>query len=261
MKGICNFLILFLASVFAASAQSTGDSERLHRFEVEWLVAGLNVDEQWQLRFLSRRMNFEPSDSDEVRSRNAAVAALIDTPLSPTEIKVRIIGTINLLTNDPTKNRSFQFLDTFNKKGGRWRVIASSISPAPPAFGTAGPMPIEVELRRLENEWAGALVTNERSVFERIIAPEFVSTSVTGLVIRRDAWIKAWTNEGVKGVENVEMMVNVVSPDLAIVTGINATIRLDPFGKDLAIGDRFTHTWLRRDGRWNLVAAHATRLK
>jgi hypothetical protein len=262
MKGISIFVVLFFVPLFAA-AQGTAEAERFRRFEREWLTADLNSDDSWRQRFLAGRLGFGPADARTTDARAEQVRSILDPALSANEMKVRITGTISLLTNDTAKNRSFQFLDTFNKKNGRWQVIASSISPAgsPEEPAVPDPKKIEAELIRLENEWRQVDVANDRSVFDRLIAREFVGTSITGVLRRRDEWIKAWEFEKVQRAENKEMAVNVLSPDLAIATGVDITTKLDAGGNEVVHRDRFTDTWVRRESRWQVVAAHVTRLK
>ncbi|MFY1005200.1 hypothetical protein ACNF5F_27700, partial [Escherichia coli] len=78
------------------------------------------------------------------------------------------------LTNDPAKNRSFNFLDTFNRKGGKWEVIASSFAPTN-AITSDSKEQIEKEIRRLETEAAKAILGKN----EAAVARFFTEDSVT----------------------------------------------------------------------------------
>lgn len=161
MKHFFSATVLFLSIVAPAPAQTSEPATQLRKFEIDWLTAGLNGDPKWQQRFLDGKLDVEATDANGVRQRSVNIAELLRTPLSANEVKVRITGTISLLTSDPAKNRSFRFLDTFNKKNGKWQVIATSISPADASTSPATDRrQIEQELTRLENAWAQVGVTN-----------------------------------------------------------------------------------------------------
>src|SRR5215208_4695899 len=158
MKHVIAVLVLVWIFVIQVVGQNQQEkiAGELQQFETGWLTANLNNDAGWLSRFSAQKLNVLPPPNATVADRAEAVEKLTATTVRPDEMKVRISGTISLLTNDPRQNRSFYFLDTFNKTGGKWRVIASSISPTP-AAATGGEQ-IEQEVLRLENEWARAAV-------------------------------------------------------------------------------------------------------
>jgi ketosteroid isomerase-like protein len=172
-------------------------------------------------------------------------------------MKVRISGTISLLTNDTSLNRTFYFLDTFNKTGGKWRAIASSISPVP----AIGAQEAREELLKLENGRSQAVLSGDVSALERLIAPEFVSTSFQGQAEDRGQWITAQKTQRIKSSVLSEMRVDLVSDNVAVVTGVETSVGSIDNEAEVTNADRFTHTWARRGGRWQCVAAHVTRIK
>lgn len=129
------------------------------------------------------------------------------------------------------------------------------------AQGAAG-ADFEKLLLRLEGEWAQVDVTQDKSVFQRILAPEFASTSRSGKFLSgRDAYVADWEYEGVQSARNGEMVVHVYSDCAAVVTGIDTTSGSNADGSEWKHQDRFTDTWVRRDGTWRCVAEHVTRIK
>jgi len=54
--------------------------------------------------------------------------------------------------------------------------------------------------------------------------------------------------------------VHVYSDSLAVVTGIDVTTRVED-GRAVTREDRFTDTWINRNGQWQLVATQVQRLK
>ena len=254
------FTFVFSFVIVAAGQTSPQETaQQLRRFETEWLTANLNDDRSWLSKFSTGKLSVLPGDA-AFGGRKTAVRDLTAITLQANEMKVRISGTINLLTNDPKQNRSYFFLDTFNKIGGKWRVIASNISPVPAAGGESREQ-IEELLRRLENEWARAEKTGDRSALGEILSPDFVSTSAEGKTLHRGERI-AVNNADVKSSARTELDIRVPSDSLAIVTGVDTTVRLDRGGKETERAERFTDTWSRdASGRWQCVASHASAIK
>jgi ketosteroid isomerase-like protein len=257
-------VVLILLTIISVHGQAAAEktTDELRAFETTWLTAQLNGDQAWLSRFASGKTKVLPPDATESNARRTSIAGLFDTNLKPNEMKVRITGTIMLLTSDRERNRSFNFLDTFNKTGGKWRIIASSMSPAPTNPATSGLGQIEQELLRLENDWAQVDVTNDRTIFDKIISPDFVETSISGKVRNRQEWLADWEYDDVKSSVNSEMQVRVLSDGLAVVTGVDNTVKLDRDGKKVVHADRFTNTWSKNSrGQWQCVAAHVSRLR
>lgn len=121
---------------------------------------------------------------------------------------------------------------------------------------------IERLLLKLEDEWAQVDVTNDRSVFQRIIAPDFVETSRSGKFHgSRQEWLADWEYEGVKSAKGIDMKVHIYADNMAVVTGIDRTVGIDKDAHEWVHEDRCTDTWVKRDGIWHCVAAHCNRTK
>jgi hypothetical protein len=259
MKSIF-FTVLLLITTTVVPAQSASNAATFQGFEAEWLKAILNHDENWLHNLSEGKLKFTAAAKSGLDERQRRVEDL-SVGLSSTQSKVRISGTIRVLSNEPGRSRSFQFLDTFNKKNGKWEIIATSLSEAAIAPDSIRSKPIEAELTELENAWAQVDVTNDRSIFQKILAPEFTSTSIAGQVRNRDEWLAAWQYEGVKSATNTDVKVHVISDSLAVVTGIDETTNIDNSGRQVIHQDRFTDTWVKRPQGWQVVAAQVTRVK
>ncbi len=121
---------------------------------------------------------------------------------------------------------------------------------------------IQTQILALENAWAQVDVTNDRSVFEKIIAPDFHSTSSrSGKRRDRAEWLANWQYENVKSAVHINPAVQVFSPTLAVYTGIDETRGNNPDGTEWVHQDICTDTWLKRNGMWQCIAAHCSRLK
>jgi hypothetical protein len=106
----------------------------------------------------------------------------------------------------------------------------------------------------LEEGWTVGLVKNDTAMFRRITAPGFVYTEdnavmnqnevIKAMATSGDVVTKSW-NEGMKFYD--------YTPS-AVVTGIlhvQGTNNKKPFHRRY----RFTDTWLKRNGKWQIIAA------
>ena len=119
---------------------------------------------------------------------------------------------------------------------------------------------IERTLLRMTDEWTQVDVTRDKSVLERFMADDFVSTSRSGRVRNRQELFAAWRDEGVTSATNSDVRVHVYADNVAVVTGMDTTV-----GSKDGVGwthqDRFTTTWVKRNGVWQCVAAQWNRIK
>jgi ketosteroid isomerase-like protein len=115
--------------------------------------------------------------------------------------------------------------------------------------------PDERTLLQLEDSWAVALVRRDGRTFRRLLADGFVYTENDRSSTRDEV-----LHEVEKGSDRVETAHN---EDMrvyrfgttAVVTGwlvVRGRGAEGPFGRRY----RFTDTWVRRGGRWQIVAAH-----
>jgi ketosteroid isomerase-like protein len=118
----------------------------------------------------------------------------------------------------------------------------------------------EQELITLENEWADAWVKRDVAFFDRIMADDYTWTSPWGEVLTKahnlalvksgEDVIKSWV------LADIEVR---VYGDAAVVSGRD-TIKETYKGEDVSSQNRWTHTWVKRAGRWQCVAAHSSEI-
>src|SRR3982750_630176 len=118
MKSIF-FTVLLLITTAVVFPQSAGNAATFQGFEADWLTAILNHDEIWLHKLSEGKLKFIAAEKSGLEERQRRVEDL-SVGLSSTQSKVRISGTIRVLSNEPGRSRSFDFLDTFNKKNGKW---------------------------------------------------------------------------------------------------------------------------------------------
>lgn len=132
-------------------------------------------------------------------------------------------------------------------------------------FATAAhaqsPGPAEAELIRLQHAWAAARVSGDTAFLETLYAKEFRITTAAGRVVERAADIALFATRTIKPeyIRDEDMRVSFYG-DTALVTGVeNLKGTYNGVPGEMAL--RFTNVYVRRDGRWQMVAHHSTQVR
>lgn len=118
------------------------------------------------------------------------------------------------------------------------------------------------ELMQLERYWVTASVKRDKAWLERFFADEFISTHPTSGTIKNKAKEIADTIDPSTAVESMnlgEMQVRVMG-DVAVVTGSSSEAGGGGHLTDRNRSYLFTDTFLRRNGRWQIIASHSSRI-
>lgn len=122
-----------------------------------------------------------------------------------------------------------------------------------PATPKAHQTPVERTLLELEDNWCKGLMNRDTMMFQRLLAPGFIYTE-NGAMMSRDSVIKSVvTADKVVRAWNQYMQVHNFGP-AAVVTGVLAVTSLGKTGQ-YTTRYRFTDTWLKKNGMWQLIAA------
>src|SRR6266576_137978 len=110
-------------------------------------------------------------------------------------------------------------------------------------------------LLRMEDDWALALIHRDAAVFQRLLADGFIYTE-DDRTMSRDEVLRDMVAgpDTVKTAHNEDMRIHRFG-GTAVVTGwlvVGGQGPNGPFDRRY----RFTDTWVRRDARWQIVAAH-----
>jgi Ketosteroid isomerase homolog len=105
----------------------------------------------------------------------------------------------------------------------------------------------------LEDDWARGVVRRDTALFRRMLDPRFVYTEDATMMDGEQVIASIRDGDRVVRATNTDMIVH-EHGNTAVVTGI---LRLEGTGKDGPFDRhyRFTDTWLRRGGRWRIIAA------
>jgi ketosteroid isomerase-like protein len=137
--------------------------------------------------------------------------------------------------------------------------VAPEATPALTAQAVAqSPEEAVAEITQLERDWVAAIVNKDPATLERLLAEDFNGTSVTGGTFpKRDAIedLKAGTYV-VQSMDMDEVSVNVYGD--AAVSFISQKEKSTYAGKDSSGHYHFTNTWIKKDGKWQVVASHGS---
>lgn len=151
-------------------------------------------------------------------------------------------------SNDgPAYSRSVHFLE---KRGNRWQVVSS----------TGHGLQDGALLVYMEQDWSDAYKARDVAWFERNYASDATEVSfLTGKLESKSQSIASMKAD--KAVyESLELsdMNARVDGDMAVVTGINHVKGRAADGKPIDWRLRFTDTFVKRDGRWLVLATQGT---
>jgi ketosteroid isomerase-like protein len=144
-------------------------------------------------------------------------------------------------------NRSVHFLE---KRNGSWKAVAN----------TGGALDDAGVLAYMEREWNDAARSHDRAWLERNYAFDAtdISSRTGGIMTKAQALADATADKTeFQSLELSDMNIR-VEGNTAIVTGINHVTGRDPQGKSFDRRARFTDTFIKRDGRWQVWATQGT---
>lgn len=118
----------------------------------------------------------------------------------------------------------------------------------------------EQELIKIENAWNDALIKRDGAFLKQLYADEYTYTDSTGKVFDKktdiaDSVSGKWQIDSAR---HGDVKVRVYG-DVAVVTGLN-TLAGRYEGADISGPRRFTDVFLKRDGRWQVVASQTTKV-
>lgn len=118
----------------------------------------------------------------------------------------------------------------------------------------------EQELITLDKSWGDAGLKGDSAVLERILADDFIGNSPTGVATKAQNIAEAKTNA--PNITNAtyvadEYTVRFLDPNTAVMTHRAVEKGLNK-GKEYSDQHQSMHVWVKRDGRWQVVASQAT---
>ena len=138
------------------------------------------------------------------------------------------------------------------------RLIAALIVCSPLATGFASELP--ADLAKAVHDYDEAQVQGNRAELERLVADDYTLVNGAGEVQDKSGLIADYTTPGYK-IEPFEILepVEKVWNDGAAMGGL---VHLEGVsgGKPFAVSLRFVDVWAKRDGRWQVIYSHVSRV-
>ena len=117
----------------------------------------------------------------------------------------------------------------------------------------------EQELVDLQVAWMDALHRQDRPALEAILAPEFTLTSArTDQISDRAAWLGLLDRVKNESFEYSDFRIDVFGDAAVVRSRLTQVARVDdqPWNATFMLTD----VWIRREGRWQVVARHSSNL-
>ena len=141
-----------------------------------------------------------------------------------------------------------------------WMLAAALLAAAAPADAQSAPSTRET-LIELERSWNDAVYSGDVDVIDRLLADEFLGTYDDGSRgdKAREIDLVANFNQAVISAVQDDFRVAIYG-DTAVVWFTLHLVGLRQ-GQEAELTLRYTDVWIRRDGRWQCVSAHSTRVQ
>jgi ketosteroid isomerase-like protein len=125
---------------------------------------------------------------------------------------------------------------------------------------TQTPAQAEQEIRDRLDEWIKAIMQQDKAALNRLAADEHIYTGFDGSTFTKAANIESLTNPmfhiGTIETEDVKVQTH---GDAAVITG-RANLKMTAESGSSESATRFTQTWIRRNGVWQLAAEHTSQV-
>ncbi len=263
-------ILIIIASTFAFGQCSDAEKKALETFDLAWEAAGQRGDRAYlestfaddfvalpamtgktqtieNILRRAERSKANPNLADTVVSDNYIISC---TPNTAT-ITHRLLVTAKFADGkeETFYNRSVHVLE---KRGGRWQAVTN-------ANHESSDYAI---LNYMKRDWNNVLIKRDFAWFERNYAANATDIdSRTGTIndkTKAIAMMKA-DKTAIESAELSEMDIR-IEGGTAIVTGVNRIKGFDEKNQPFDIRVRFTDTFVKRDGRWQVWATQGRRI-
>ena len=273
MKRILPITLLILsASVYASGQCSEADKQKLIALDKAWSEVGRRGDRAaLQNLYADDYMNPAPTGTlNKTQTIDAAVRDAERLRANP-QAADQIAHDLYVITCTPNTatithrnvvtakvdgrerhfyTRSAHFLE---KRGGEWKVVSDA----------GGTLSDEGQLLYLEMAWSDADKAGDVAWFERNFADDFYSIStMTGKLNTKAEEVAEFKNrkEVLESAVASDMDVR-VEGNTGIVTGVYRLTGRDEKGQPMDRRIRYTDVYVKRDGRWLVLASQGTLIK
>jgi ketosteroid isomerase-like protein len=116
------------------------------------------------------------------------------------------------------------------------------------------------ELIKIEKGWSEAYVKKDIAFLDQTLADDYMETNEEGYITTKAEGLENLKSGAFVAISSVQENVKVrVYGDAAVVTG-RSTLKAQYKGKDASGQFQWTDTFIKRDGRWQCVAEHYSKI-
>lgn len=269
MKRFIAVSILIIAAATMAFGQcSDADKKKLEALDRAWGEAGQRGDQAFLKNvYADDYVNLSPAGTlTKAEAIENAVKAAERNKTNPNPDRVshdyyvitcsansatithRNVITAKVNGKDQTfYTRSVHFLE---KRGSDWRAVSDA----------GGPLNDGGQLLYMEREWNDADKAKDVAWFERNYAEDATDISGRTGVVQTKAEVLASMKTDKSVLDSLELSdLNVrMEGNTAVVTGVNHVKGRDDKGQAIDRWTRFTDIFVKRDGRWQILATQGT---
>ena len=122
---------------------------------------------------------------------------------------------------------------------------------------------ITEEITQLSRQWSQVAITKDFDLLRRIWADDFAYTEADGHVADREYGFSFFEDntDTFTSSDVVDFKVRVYGKNFAIGNGDHHEAGKDKEGKPFSRKFRFTNVWVRKNGKWQVVSGHASKLE
>jgi ketosteroid isomerase-like protein len=232
-----------------SDASTSGDRARMGSFVSDHYM-GMNV-----AGAVDKQTMLANSERDAARARaNSTPPGSSDryliscTPITATISHRNIFP--DATTRAPAYSRSLHFME---KQGNTWKAVSSA----------SHALTDQQQLVYLEQDWNDATMRHDADWTERNYASFATEISSRTGALEDKAQSMASTRADKLVYEAIDLseLATRVEGDVAVVTGVNRVRGKDAQGKAFDRRARFTDTFIKRDGRWQVWATQGTTMQ
>ncbi len=118
------------------------------------------------------------------------------------------------------------------------------------------------ELGQLEDQWAKAVETHDSTFLARIVAPDFHGTGDSAKTFDRASVLRDTVDTTVqmRNLRDQDRQVRIYGDGTVGVVTANPSWTIERGQRPGEYSGRYTETWVKRGGQWQIVAGHYTTL-
>lgn len=282
--------LLSLTTSIVVSAQQTadshsgrGDEEEVVRVQDALINAYINRDVAALDRILADEYTFINDDAGGVANKRQILDSFKSggdrriTSYKRQDDSVRVYGDTAVMTYRYQSKETYKGGDNsgdfwvtriFVRRNGRWQMVggqetkvsSSEASASSRLSGSQKQPSDEKLLKQIEQDWLDAYRESDADKMAKILADDFIGRWADGSTQTKAEQLKAIRTGEEKHSTNQMVECNVrVYGDTAVVTGIQTEQSILE-GRDGSGTYSFTDVFVKRDGRWQVVASETKRL-